>query len=76
MHYKRLRYCLFCIKLLIMTNEEKAQKYNQMMIDYTRTQNQISSIKGESFEMNGKQLHEIKILEERLKMITRQASLL
>ena len=49
-----------------MTNEEKAKKYNQMMIDYTRTQNQISSIKGESFEMNGKQLHEIKILEERL----------
>ena len=59
-----------------MTNEEKAQKYNQMMIDYTRTQNQISSIKGESFEMNEKQLHEIKILEERLKMIMYQASLL
>ena len=59
-----------------MTNEEKAQKYNQMMIDYTRTQNQISSIKGESFEMNGKQLHEIKILEERLKMIMYQASVL
>ena len=59
-----------------MTNEEKAQKYNQMMIDYTRTQNQISSIKGESFEMNAKQLHDIKILEERLKMIMRQASLL
>lgn len=59
-----------------MTNEEKAKKYNQMMIDYTRTRNQISSIKGESFEMNGKQLHEIKILEERLKMIMRQASLL
>ena len=59
-----------------MTNEEKAKKYNQMMIDYTRTQNQISSIKGESFEMNEKQLHEIKILEERLKMIMYQASLL
>lgn len=59
-----------------MTNEEKAKKYNQMMIDYTRTQNQISSIKGESFEMNVKQLHEIKILEERLKMIMYQASLL
>ena len=59
-----------------MTIEEKAQKYNQMMIDYTRTQNQISSIKGESFEMNGKQLHEIKILEEKLKIIMHQASLL
>lgn len=59
-----------------MTNEEKAKKYNQMMIEYTRTQNQISSIKGESFEMNGKQTQEIKILEERLKMIMHQASLL
>lgn len=59
-----------------MTNEQKAQKYNQLMFEYTRTQNQISSIKGESFEMNGKQLHEIKILEEKLKTIMRQASLL
>jgi hypothetical protein len=30
----------------------------------------------ESFEMNGKQLHEIKILEEKLKIIMHQASLL
>jgi archaellum component FlaC len=59
-----------------MTNEEKAKKYNQMMFEYTRIQNQISSIKGESFEMNGKQIQEIKILEERLKTIMRQASLL
>jgi archaellum component FlaC len=59
-----------------MTNEEKAKKYNQMMFEYTKIQNQISSIKGESFEMNGKQLQEIKILEERLKMIMHQASLL
>jgi archaellum component FlaC len=59
-----------------MTNEQKAQKYNQLMYEYTRIQNQISSIKGESFEMNGKQTQEIKILEERLKMIMHQASLL
>jgi hypothetical protein len=59
-----------------MTNEQKAQKYNQLMFEYTKIQNQISSIKGESFEMNGKQLQEIKILEERLKTIMRQASLL
>jgi hypothetical protein len=59
-----------------MTNEEKAKKYNQMMFEYTRIQNQISSIKGESFEMNGKQIQEIKILEEKLKNIMRQASLL
>ena len=59
-----------------MTNEEKAKKYNQMMFEYTKIQNQISSIKGESFEMNGKQIQEIKILEERLKRIMHQASLL
>ena len=59
-----------------MTNEQKAQKYNQLMYEYTKIQNQISSIKGESFEMNGKQTKEIKILEERLKMIMHQASLL
>ena len=59
-----------------MTNEQKAQKYNQLMYEYTRIQNQISSIKGESFEMNGKQTQEIKILEDRLKMIMHQASLL
>jgi hypothetical protein len=59
-----------------MTNEEKARKYNQMMFEYTKIQNQISSIKGESFEMNGKQMQDIKILEERLKRIMHQASLL
>ena len=59
-----------------MTNEQKAQKYNQLMFEYTRIQNQISSIKGESFEMNGKQLQDIKVLEERLKNIMYQASLL
>ena len=59
-----------------MTNEEKAKKYNQMMFEYTKIQNQISSIKGESFEMNGKQMQDIKILEERLKKIMYQASLL
>lgn len=59
-----------------MTNEQKAQKYNQLMFEYTRIQNQISNIKGESFEMNEKQLKDIRILEERLKMIMNQASLL
>jgi archaellum component FlaC len=59
-----------------MTNEEKAKKYNQLMFEYTKIQNQISSIKGESFEMNGKQIQDIRILEERLKKIMHQASLL
>jgi len=59
-----------------MTNEQKAQKYTQLMFEYTKIQNQISSIKAESFEMNAKQNQEIKILENRLKMIMHQASLL
>jgi hypothetical protein len=59
-----------------MTNEQKAQKYTQLMFEYTKIQNQISSIKAESFEMNPKQNQEIKILENRLKMIMHQASLL
>lgn len=59
-----------------MTNEQKAQKYNQLMYEYTRIQNQISSIKGESFEMNENQLREVKNLENVLKEIMRQASLL
>jgi hypothetical protein len=57
-----------------MTNEQKAQKYTQLMFEYTKIQNQISSIKAESFEMNGKQIQEIKILENRLKIIMHQAS--
>jgi hypothetical protein len=59
-----------------MTNEQKAQKYNQMMFEYTQIQNKISSIKSESFELNENQIREIRILENQLKMIMRQASLL
>jgi ABC-type uncharacterized transport system ATPase subunit len=59
-----------------MTNEQKAQKYNQLMYEYTKIQNKISSIKGESFEMNENQLREVKNLENVLKEIMRQASLL
>jgi hypothetical protein len=35
-----------------MTNEQKAQMYNQMMFEYTRLQNQVSSIKGEAINLN------------------------
>jgi ABC-type uncharacterized transport system ATPase subunit len=59
-----------------MTNEQKAQKYNQLMYEYTKIQNKISSIKGESFEMNENQLREVKNLENVLKEIMKQASLL
>jgi hypothetical protein len=57
-----------------MNNEEKAQKYNQLMMEYTRTQNQISSIKGESLNLNEKQLREVRELENKLRSIMETAS--
>jgi hypothetical protein len=57
-----------------MDNELKAQKYNQLMIEYTRTQNKISSIRGESLELNQKQLNEIRDLENKLKFLMDSAS--
>jgi hypothetical protein len=57
-----------------MTNEEKAKMYNQLMMEYTRIQNKISSIKGESINLNDTQIAEIKNLENRLKYIMESAS--
>ena len=56
-----------------MTNEQKAQKYSQLMFEYTKLQNQVSSIKGESLEPNERQLKEIRLLEERMRYIMYQA---
>ena len=57
-----------------MTNEQKAQMYNQLMFDYTRLQNQVSSIKGESIDLNQKQLNEIREIENRMRMIMSKVS--
>jgi hypothetical protein len=57
-----------------MDNEQKAQQYNQLMYEYTKTQNQISSIKGESIELNQKQLNEIRELENKLRFLMETAS--
>lgn len=59
-----------------MDNELKAQRYNQLMYEYTKTQNKISSIKGESLNLNESQLKEIKFLEGKLELIMRTASFL
>ena len=59
-----------------MNNEHKAEKYNQLMYEYTKTQNKISSIKGESLNLNESQLKEIKFLEGKLELIMRTASFL
>jgi hypothetical protein len=57
-----------------MDNELKARQYNQLMYEYTKTQNQISSIKGESIELNQKQLNEIRELENKLRFLMETAS--
>ena len=57
-----------------MNNEQKAEMYNQLMYEYTRTQNKISSIKGESLELNQRQLNEIRELENKLRFLMDSAS--
>jgi hypothetical protein len=57
-----------------MTNEQKAQMYNQLMFEYTRLQNQASSIKGEAIDLNQKQLNEIREIENRMRMIMNRVS--
>jgi hypothetical protein len=57
-----------------MDNELKAQRYNQLMYEYTRTQNKISSIRGESLELNERQLNEIRELENKLRFLMESAS--
>ncbi len=57
-----------------MNNEEKAQKYTQLMMEYTRVQNQISSIKGESLNLNERQLKDVRDLENKLRSIMETAS--
>jgi len=57
-----------------MNNEQKAATYNQLMLEYTRIENNISSIRGESFTLNNNQINEIRDLENKLKMIMERAS--
>ena len=57
-----------------MDNQQKAEMYNQLMYEYTKTQNQISSIKGESINLNEKQLKSVRELENRLRFLMDKAS--
>ena len=57
-----------------MNYEQKAEMYNQLMYEYTRTQNQISSIKGESINLNESQLRNIRELENRLRVLMDRVS--
>ena len=57
-----------------MNNEKKAEMYNQLMYEYTKTQNQISSIKGESINLNESQLRQVRELENRLRFLMDRVS--
>jgi hypothetical protein len=57
-----------------MNNEQKAEMYNQLMFEYTRTQNQISSIKGESINLNESHLRQIRELEGKLRFLMDKVS--
>ena len=52
-----------------MNNEQKAQMYNQLLSEHTRVMNQISSIKGESIDLNNQQLMRLRQLEDRQRQI-------
>jgi hypothetical protein len=52
-----------------MNNEQKSKMYDQLMFEYTRTQNQISSIKGESINLNESQLKMVRDLENKLRFL-------
>jgi hypothetical protein len=52
-----------------MNNEQKAEMYNQLLSEHTRVMNQISSIKGESIDLNNQQLMRIRQLEDRQRQI-------
>ena len=57
-----------------MNNEQKAQMYNQLMYEYTKTQNQISSIRGESINLNESQLRQVRELENKLRVLMDRVS--
>ena len=57
-----------------MNNDQKAQMYNQLMYEYTKTQNQISSIKGESINLNESQLRQVRELENKLRFLMDKVS--
>ena len=57
-----------------MTNEQKAQMYDQLMFEHTKLSNQISSIKGESFELNREQEQRIRVLESKVRDIMNRLS--
>ena len=52
--------------------EQKAAIYGQLLNDHTRLHNQIQEIKGQSIDLNQKQLQEIRQLEQKQLFIMQQ----
>jgi len=57
-----------------MTNEQKAQVYNQLMFEYTVLSNQINSIKGESIDLNADQQQRIRVIESKIRDVMSRLS--
>ena len=57
-----------------MTNQQKAELYTQFMYVHTKIQNKISSIKGESINLNEQQLLQIRDLENKLRFLMNKVS--
>jgi hypothetical protein len=52
--------------------EQKAALYGQLLNDHTRLHNQNNEIKGQNIDLNQKQLMEIKQLEQKQMFIMQQ----
>lgn len=57
-----------------MNDNEKAQIYNQLIFENDKISNQISSIRGESLELNENQMVMIRSLQKRQQQIMIEAS--
>jgi len=56
-----------------MNENQKAQQYDRFMYQYDQLSNQVSSIKGESFELNDSQRQRIYELEKKMRSIMESA---
>jgi hypothetical protein len=57
-----------------MTNEQKAQVYNQLMFEHTVLSNQINAIKGESIDLNPEQQQRIRVIESKIRDVMSRLS--
>jgi hypothetical protein len=57
-----------------MNENQKAQQYDRYMYEYDQLSNQVSSIKGENFELNDSQRQRIYEIENKMRFIMESAS--